>query len=477
MEISNIVFQVARAGELSWLTAVSREMAAALGSNVYPLRLSIVEAGDGEATVEATIIRFDSRERHARTLRNVEIFEPRRRSLQVRPFVAAQIIPTGVKCEFGGFAGDASPVTNLLASAVDQLVTHPNAVNASDLNEMAGNVLYVEGKSLDDFFLGHVALSIVVANKIGTFFDPTGIAYVDDLINTLNAARAVKGIDCGLHTVLPRGPGVQVEWSDAGCAVGTVLEPEIVLDAVELLVAHGAQAIGGISVIDGVTSAMFARHLDGKAPNPSGGAEAILTHLISKVFRLPTAHAPLPYYQDLKGKDTRNPRSAAEFISTPHYFSVLKGLAQAPRLVALDQLSQVPSSVISVNNVHAIVVPASCLGGVPALAAEFHDIPLIAVRENTTILDVTNAKMAMRNVIEVDSYLEAAGVLLTLREGISLESVCRPLGDAVRVGAPREAAEATPAARVPGTQDHHRQAVGAVATGQSDGLRLRRGAR
>jgi hypothetical protein len=406
---------------------------------------------------------------HARIFRNVEILEPRRKSVQARPFVAVQIIPTGVRCELGGFAGDAGPVTNLLASAVDYLVTHPNAVNASDLNEIVGNVLYVEGKSLDDFLLGHVGLVGVNANKIGTFIDPTGIGHIDDLINTLNAARAVKGIDCGLHTILPREPGVQVEWSAAGCAVGTVLDPKVILDAVELLVAHGAQAIGGVSVIHGVASDMFARHFDGKIPNPSGGVEAIITHLISKVFRLPTAHAPLPYYQDLKGRETSNPRAAAEFISTPHYFSVLKGLAQAPRLVELDQLIHVPSSVISVNDVHAIVVPASCLGGIPALAAEFSDIPLIAVRENTTILDVTNAKMAMGNVIEVESYLEAVGVLLALREGISLESVRRPLQGALRVYAPREAAEATATARVAGPQGQLPGSDRGVAMGQSDG--------
>jgi hypothetical protein len=443
MEISNIVYQFARPSESPWLMAMSRGVASALGSNSYPLRLSIVEARAREVVVEATIIRFDASDPYARTFRNIEILNPLKKSLQAPPFVAVQIIPTGVKCEFGGFAGDACPVTNLLASAVDYLVTHPNAVNASELNEMASNVLYVEGKSLDDFLLGHVGLVPVISNKIGTFIDPTGIGHKNDVINVLNAARAVKGIDCGLHTVLQRGPGVLVEWSNVGCAVGTVLEPKNILDAVELLVAHGAQAIGGVSVIEGVTSAMFAQHLDGKLPNPSGGAEAIITHLISKVFRLPTAHAPLPYYQYLKGQDTCNPRSAAEFISTPHYFSVLKGLVQAPRLHALDQLTQVMSSMISVNNVYAIVAPASCLGGIPALAADFHDIPLIAVRENTTILDVTNAKMGMRNVIEVESYLEATGVLLALREGISLESVRRPLRGAVRVCAQREADEAS----------------------------------
>jgi hypothetical protein len=157
----------------------------------------------------------------------------------------------------------------------------------------------------------------------------------------------------------------------AGCAAGTILEPRNILDAVELLVAHGAQAIGGVSAIEGVTSAMFTQHIEGQIPNPSGGVEAIITHLISKVFRLPTAHAPLPYRQDVKEKSTRNPRVAAEFISMPHYFSVLKGLAQAPRLVEIEPLNQAPPAAFSVDNVHAIVVPASALGGIPALAAEF----------------------------------------------------------------------------------------------------------
>jgi uncharacterized protein DUF3326 len=135
----------------------------------------------------------------------------------------------------------------------------------------------------------------------------------------------------------------------------------------------------------------------------------------------------LPYYQDVKEQSTDNPRASAEFISTPHYFSVLKGLARAPRPVPIAGLDDVPAHVLSVNNIGAVVVPASCLGGIPALAAELNGIPLIAVGENDTILDVTNRKMQMRNVIEVRSYLEAAGVVLALRAGISLPSLRRPI--------------------------------------------------
>ncbi|MGH8138323.1 MAG: DUF3326 domain-containing protein [Steroidobacteraceae bacterium] len=57
----------------------------------------------------------------------------------------------------------------------------------------------------------------------------------------------------------------------------------------------------------------------------------------------------------------------------------------------------------------------------------------MAVEENQTLLAVTNDKMSMRNVIAVRSYLEAAGVVLALRQGISLESLRRPMNCATRL--------------------------------------------
>jgi hypothetical protein len=411
----------------SWLETIAHPYAEALGPNTHPLRFSLVDVSSDGVTIETTALQYDPHSVHAPALETVEITAPRRKSFQASPSGIVQIVPTGIRCEFGGFAGDACPVTNLLASAADFVVTHPNAVNASELNEMAANVLYVEGRSLDDFLLGHLGLQVVPGNKIGTFIDGTGRDYVEDVVHTLNAARAVRGIQCEHYVVLERCLGVRIEWSPTGCAVGTILHPDAILEAVDCLIEHGAQAIGGVSVIHGVTAEMFSKHLRGEIPNPSGGVEAIITHLISKLFRLPTAHAPLPYYQDIKERDTSNPRASAEFISTPHYYCVLKGLAKAPRLIPLAGLETVPPHLISVNNIAAIVTPASCLGGVPALAAEFSDIPLIAVCENHTLLSLTNDKMQMRNVIEVNSYLEAAGVVLALREGIALDSLRRPL--------------------------------------------------
>jgi hypothetical protein len=215
-----------------------------------------------------------------------------------------------------------------------------------------------------------------------------------------------------------------------------VLRPEVIADGVRKLLDEGADAIGGVSVIHGVTAEMFEAHQRGEIPNPSGGVEAIITHLVSKLFRVPTAHAPLPYYQDVKPRTKENPRVAAELISTPHYFSVLKGLSRAPRLLSADGAS---ADALTLDNVAAVVAPASCLGGVPALAAELSGIPLVAVRENDTVLDVSNDAMGMANVIEVESYLEAAGVLTALRAGIAIESLRRPIGEAREIGRQRAA--------------------------------------
>lgn len=59
-------------------------------------------------------------------------------------FNVALIIPTGIGATVGGHAGDAGPVARLLAGVADTLVTHPNVVSASDINEFPKNGLYVE---------------------------------------------------------------------------------------------------------------------------------------------------------------------------------------------------------------------------------------------------------------------------------------------------------------------------------------------
>ena len=229
MRIKNTTYRLELRTGGKWLDKVTAPFGAALGTNTHPLRFSIVDVTAREIVIEATVVEFDANSDYADCLSRIEILQPRKKPFQAEAFGVVQIIPTGIRCEFGGFAcGDACPVTNLLASTADFLVTHPNAVNASELNEMAGNVLYVEGRSLDDFLLGYLGLLRVRANRIGTFIDKAGIAYLDDVVNTLNAARAAAGISCELYTVLSEEPGVEIEWFESGCA-GNIRNPVAIL--------------------------------------------------------------------------------------------------------------------------------------------------------------------------------------------------------------------------------------------------------
>ena len=72
-------------------------------------------------------------------------------------------------------------------------------------------------------------------------------------------------------------------------------------------------------------------------------------------------------------------------------------------------------------------MPYSCCGGIPAFSAQEFDIPIIAVKENTTVLNVTPEMMELDNVIIANNYLEVFGILATMKAGISLDSVKRPL--------------------------------------------------
>jgi hypothetical protein len=59
------------------------------------------------------------------------------------------------------------------------------------------------------------------------------------------------------------------------------------------------------------------------------------------------------------------------------------------------------------------------LGGVSVLSAIERNIPVIAVRENQTVMNVsTSAFEHTEQIIQVTSYYEAAGVLQALRLGL-----------------------------------------------------------
>ena len=105
-----------------------------------PIRLILTKVEGDTLTVESSFIDTE-RKPVWPSLLDINI----RQRVSNQPFVAVSIIPTGVRAEIGGFAGDATPSTNLLATACDYLITNPNAVTASDIYFAEDNVLYLEG--------------------------------------------------------------------------------------------------------------------------------------------------------------------------------------------------------------------------------------------------------------------------------------------------------------------------------------------
>jgi len=69
------------------------------------------------------------------------------------------VVPTGVGCQVGGYAGDALPAARLLAAASGCLITHPNVLNAAALYWSDPRLHYVEGWALNQFARGDLALA------------------------------------------------------------------------------------------------------------------------------------------------------------------------------------------------------------------------------------------------------------------------------------------------------------------------------
>jgi hypothetical protein len=126
------------------------------------------------------------------------VFEYRQRRLaRTNAFNAVMLIPTGVDCAIGGHAGDATPAARLLAGVCDQLVLHPNVVNASDVNEQTENSLYVEGSIICRLLMGTVGLRKVRQNRVLLVTEDRRDApnVVDQTINCAEGARATLGMD------------------------------------------------------------------------------------------------------------------------------------------------------------------------------------------------------------------------------------------------------------------------------------------
>ena len=319
----------------------------------------------------------------------------------------ALIIPTGIGAAIGGHAGDANPVAKLLAGIADTLITHPNVVNASDINEMPDNVFYVEGSMLDRWLEGEFRLRQPLQNRILVVANSP---LTHDTINAVNAAIVTIGVDV---TLIELTTSLRLVGSfEDGQATGNVYGAAELVEQVRTM---SLDALAIHTPVD-VSREVALRYFKEGGVNPWGGVEAVASRMIAKALDKPVAHAPqetvTPDDPELWGilYQSVDQRMAPEVISSTYLHSVLKGLNRAPRISG--------SAGLHVDDLDAIVMPWGC-DGLPNIVAENLGIPLIAVMENSTIHKFPHRA----DVIKVANYWEAAGVLMCMKAGIVPGSV------------------------------------------------------
>jgi hypothetical protein len=414
-----------RRGNVNILEYISEKVSERLGRNEMPIRFVITRTDQENYHCELGIL---SNTNNIFIPPRNSIFEFKKREFEnVDQFNAVLLVPTGIGAEIGGHSGDAGPVARLLASVCDKLITHPNVVNASDINELPENGLYVEGSVITRLLMGTIGLQKVRSNRIMLVIDKHENKFFHEAaVNAVSAARAAFGIDCPIVVKMVDKVLMHSLYSTSGRAVGKIDYFERIY---ELLTEYQSEydAVALSSVIKVPQNFHRDYYLEDMV-NPWGGVEAMLTHTISLLFNIPSAHSPMLESKEILDLDLGvvDPRKAAEIVSVTFLHSILKGLHKSPKIIS-DPSTNYPG-IISASDISCLVIPDGCVG-LPTLAALEQGIPVIAVRENKNRMqnNLEDLPFSSGKLFIVENYLEAVGVMNAIKAGVSAESVRRPL--------------------------------------------------
>ncbi len=350
------------------------------------------------------------------------------------------IIPTGIGCDVGGYAGDAIPSARLLASASECLITHPNVMNGGSLYWSDTFIHYVEGYSLNLFAAGEVFLKPVRQQKVGLLLD-AGLE--SDLkkrhLQVADGCVASLGLDIGPVITTERAIRINLKKGLSGSSWGNIEEPDVLLRGADKLKKAGATAIAVITRFpDDSEEKETKLYRQGKGVDSIAGVEAVISHFLVKHLLIPCAHAPglppLPIDYDL------DPRTSGEEIGYTFLQSVLVGLSRAPDLIRKSDMKTKENTFLQVKtllsnrDLGAVVVPQGALGGEAVLSCIERFIPLIIV-SNPGVLNVNSTNMRLdyisgdenKNILYAENYIEAAGLITALRHGINIKSLRRPI--------------------------------------------------
>ena len=300
-------------------------------------------------------------------------------------------------------------------------------INGASLYWRDPRIHYVEGYGLDRFASADWGLRPTRSQRIGLLMD-AGIE--PDLMlrhrQVAEGCRATLGLDISTVVTTDEPLGVHLSAGDRGTSWGTLDRPDALLRAGESLKAAGATAIAVVARFpDDQESEALSAYRHGSGVDALAGAEAVISHLLVRHLRIPCAHAPaleaLPLDADL------DPRAAGEELGYTFLACVLVGLSRAPDLLDLSSGCSIGVDDLTADQLGAVVVPDGALGGEAVLASLERDVPVITVR-NPGLLSVTAEDLGCgHQILKAGSYVEAAGLVTALREGIATASLARPL--------------------------------------------------
>jgi hypothetical protein len=325
------------------------------------------------------------------------------------------IVPTGIGAEIGGHAGDATPAAKLIASVCDRLFIHPNIVNASDINEMTDNMLYVEGSMLDNFLEGKYGLEEVYSNKILLIVNKP---VSTDIINAVSAARATIGAEIEIAEL--NKPLEMTASIVKGRASGNIYN---VREALNQLRKYEYDVVVVNTPIQSEDWEVEEYLKKEGGVNVWGGVEAQLSKLMSEALGKPVIHAPIENNEVFKTfREVVDPRKAAEMVSVCYLHCCLKGGHVAPKI-------SFKKGAYRKEDIDYLVTPINVLGR-PHTACMEANIPVIAVEDNKTVLKDEMPE----SFIIAKNYLEVAGIICARKAGVTLESIKRPLKRTVILG-------------------------------------------
>lgn len=315
-----------------------------------------------------------------------------------KPLIA-MVVPTGIGASVGGFAGDASQTARMFAKDFNVIV-NPNVVNAACFSGITENMLYTEGWTLSQFFKGNLRLIPSRNNKIGVIFDKgisQGVLNVH--INTINAVKTVYGINVIGYEITDEPCNVEFYNTSNGISSGSVLNNETLVDAGKKLIEQGAEVL---AVVCKFEEPPEDKYKDGDGVDIVGGVEAVISHYLTRELKVPVVHSPA--FENITiTQEIVDSKAAAEYITPTFLPCILIALDKAP-LISYQEVAHS----IYIDKVKSLIMPYNSLGSSVVIDAIKRGIKVFAVKENSSVLNITKEIIGKNDIIEVSTYKECS---------------------------------------------------------------------